>query len=455
MKKRGGFLLKRELSDLSYLQSHPEVQRYFSNAGCMEFVNRLQSGYHQATAEAFALSFDGNRARVGSVEIEVDEKFIAEATGLPMTGQKWFKTTALKKQDYKFYLKDGYKHKAWTKGMPVAYLDEEWQHLFKGIQLYVTSEGRYSKLMMYHFKLMDHFSGKTPINLPYFLYLSLAKVCNRIRARPSSIKSTLCHMGLIKLIILQQLKIQERSWEHFLFWEGFETQTQATIEQISGLRKMASPQSSIRRRRAISAPSEDEVTGAKHHSSKRKLEFEQVTESIVQQDSGYPTQQSSGKNPLNLPYSDSESEKKVQSPATKGSEQPAEFAQNYDTMSKMEQGESSKKSGPSKAQKIKHLKEIIAQQEVLERVIKDRYKRLSDNFAQTNAAFQKLAKQNVKEEKKKKRLVNECSRLKLLARHLKRRIKGLKQKLKQRSHPDLQVLAQVAVNMQGERSGVS
>jgi hypothetical protein len=124
-------------------------------------------------------------------------------------------------------------------------------------------------------------------------------------------------------------------------------------------------------------------------------------------------------------------------------------------MSKMEQGESSKKSGPSKAQKIKHLKEIIAQQEVLERVIKDRYKRLSDNFAQTNAAFQKLAKQNVKEEKKKKRLVNECSRLKLLARHLKRRIKGMKQKLKQRPHPDLHVLAQVAVNMQGERTGVS
>jgi hypothetical protein len=80
---------------------------------------------------------------------------------------------------------------------------------------------------------------------------------------------------------------------------------------------------------------------------------------------------------------------------------------------------------------------------------------LSENFAQTNAAFQKLAKQNVKEERKKKRLVNECSKLKLLARHLKRRIRGMKQKLKQRPHPDLQVLAQVAVNMQGERTSVS
>jgi archaellum component FlaC len=454
MKKRGGFLLKRELSDLSYLQSHPEVQRYFLNAGCLEFVNRLQNGHHQATAEAFALSFDGNRARVGSVEIKVDEKFIAEATGLPMTGEKWFKTTAPKKQDYKFYLKDGYKHKAWTKGMLVAYLDEEWQHLFKGIQLYVTSEGRYDKLMMYHFKLMDHFSGKIPISLPYFLYHSLVKVCNRIRTRPSSIKSTLCHTGLIKLIILQQLKIQERSWEHFLFWEGFETQNQATVEQMLGLRKTASPQSSIRRRRAIPAPSEDEVTESKPHSLKRKLEFEQVSEPIVQQDSCYPTQQSSGKRHLNLSSSDSGSEKKVQSPTIKGSEQAAEFTQNYDAMSKMEQGESSKKSRSNKTHRIKHLKEVIAQQEVLERVIKERYKRLSDNFAQTNATLDKLAKQSIKEKRKKEKLINNCSKLKLLVRHLRRRIKIIKRKLKQGSHPDLQVLAQVAVNMQAERSGV-
>jgi hypothetical protein len=96
VKKRGGLLLKRELNNLSFLESYPEVQRHFLNTGCMEFVKRLQSGYHQATAEAFAMTFDGNRARVCSVEIKVDEKVIATATGLPMTGQKWFKTTALK-----------------------------------------------------------------------------------------------------------------------------------------------------------------------------------------------------------------------------------------------------------------------------------------------------------------------------------------------------------------------
>jgi hypothetical protein len=46
------------------------------------------------------------------------------------------------------------------------------------------------------------------------------------------------------------------------------------------------------------------------------------------------------------------------------------------------------------SQKIKHLKEVISQQEVLEWVIKDRYKKLSDNFSKTNAAFEILAKES-------------------------------------------------------------
>jgi hypothetical protein len=89
---------------------------------------------------------------------------------------------------------------------------------------------------------------------------------------------------------------------------------------MAGSKKKASPQSSTRRRRAIPVPSEDRVSGVKPHSLKRKLNFEQTTEPTIQQDSGHPTQQSTGKNILNLPYSDSESEQKYQCPAIKSSE---------------------------------------------------------------------------------------------------------------------------------------
>jgi len=104
-----------------------------------------------------------------------------------------------------------------------------------------------------------------------------------------------------------------------------------------------------------------------------------------------------------------------------------------------------------KSQKIKHLKEVIAQQEVLEQVIKGRYKKLSENFEKTNAALERLAKESVKEKKRKQKLTKDYNSLWWLAKFLKRQIRRLKQKQRQNSHPNLKVLAQVVVNMQGEK----
>ena len=85
-------------------------------------------------------------------------------------------------------------------------------------------------------------------------------------------------------------------------------------------------------------------------------------------------------------------------------------------------------------------------------MIKDRYKKLSDNFAKTNAAFERLAKESVREKKRKTKLPKDYNSLWCLTKCLKRQIRGLKQKLKQKPDLDLKVLAQVAVNMQGEKS---
>ena len=193
------------------------MQKHFSNAGCMGYVEKLQNDCHQSTTEAFSKTFDGNKAYVGSFEIIVDEASIAAETSLPRSGQSWFKTTATKNLNFRAYLKEEFRNDAWKKSMPVSHLEDEWQNLFKGIQLYITSKGRYDKLMLYHFKLLDHFTGKTLLNLPFFLHKSLTKVCKKIRAEPLSMKNTLCHFNLIKLIILEELRQRGRTWQHFLF----------------------------------------------------------------------------------------------------------------------------------------------------------------------------------------------------------------------------------------------
>jgi hypothetical protein len=83
-------------------------------------------------------------------------------------------------------------------------------------------------------------------------------------------------------------------------------------------------------------------------------------------------------------------------------------------------------------------------------VIKARYKALSENFAKTNATFEKLARESVKDKKRKKKITKDYNNLWWLAKCLKKKIKKLKEKIN--THPDLQVLAQVAVNLQGDKS---
>jgi hypothetical protein len=229
-RKQSGSLLRKELDSLYFLQAHPKMQKHFSDTGCMGYVEKLQNGCHQTTTEVFAKSYDGNKSSVGSLEIIVDEAAIAIATNLPRSSQSYFKTTTTKNLNFRAYLKAEFRNVTWKKSMPVSHLEDKWQDLFKGIQLYITLEGRYDKLMLYHFKLLDHFTGKTLLNLPFFFHKSLTKLCKKIRAEPLSMKNILCHFGLIKLIILEELRQRGSTWQHFLFWEGFETQTQPMDE---------------------------------------------------------------------------------------------------------------------------------------------------------------------------------------------------------------------------------
>jgi hypothetical protein len=200
--------------------------------------------------------------------------------------------------NFRVYLKAEFRDITWKKSMTVSHLEDEWQDLFKGIQLYITSKGRHDKLMLYHFKLLDHFTGKILLNLPFFLHKSLTKVCKKIRAEPLSMKNTLCHFGLIKLIILEELRQRGRTWQHFLFWEGFETQTQPMNEQKKYGKKQLTPQSSSRRRRALPGPPEDRISSIKSKRAKKKLDFETNSEQ--------PTVKKT--NILNFPYTDSETE---------------------------------------------------------------------------------------------------------------------------------------------------
>jgi hypothetical protein len=122
--KKGTSTLRKDLNNIGYLESHPEVCQMFKDARCYNFCKKLQS-FHQQVAEAFAINFNGKKEIIGWDEFKIDESLIAKVTELPTTGEKWVKTIVIKNLEFKTYLKP---------------------------------------------EPINHLAGRNPLNLPYFLY---------------------------------------------------------------------------------------------------------------------------------------------------------------------------------------------------------------------------------------------------------------------------------------------
>ena len=93
----------------------------------------------------------------------------------------------------------------------------------KAILVYITYEGSYNRVMIYHLKLMNHFTGRSPLNLPFYLHKSLTKMAHQVKAQPTKITGRLSHHGVIQLIVQELLQRKKIAWAYFLFWNEFET----------------------------------------------------------------------------------------------------------------------------------------------------------------------------------------------------------------------------------------
>jgi hypothetical protein len=61
------------------------ARKDLENNGWLVFIQRFE-GFNLFVAQQFALTFDGCRAKVGDIQLELNEEFISSATGLAATG---------------------------------------------------------------------------------------------------------------------------------------------------------------------------------------------------------------------------------------------------------------------------------------------------------------------------------------------------------------------------------
>jgi len=70
--------------------------------------------------------------------------------------------------------------------------------------------------------LLLHFTGKHPLDIPFYFFRSLGKMDDKVQAKPEASSTFVFHHGLIKLLVVEEMNKLNRYWLTFLFLSGYE-----------------------------------------------------------------------------------------------------------------------------------------------------------------------------------------------------------------------------------------
>jgi hypothetical protein len=146
--------------------------------GWLSFIRKFD-GFNISVARQFSLSFNGYRAKVGDVQLEITEQSLSLATSLPVKGQKWSKSYKVNDVPWTLLFRSR-TVRSCNKGLPAKMLKPRWYDLLMIIKQFVTCEGRYGFVFLFHLRLLMVFMG-FEISMPHYLHRSLFKMAKKYK----------------------------------------------------------------------------------------------------------------------------------------------------------------------------------------------------------------------------------------------------------------------------------
>jgi hypothetical protein len=207
---------------LTFDGAYSDLEEY----GWLSFIRKFD-GFNTSVARQFALSFDGCRAKVGDVQLEITEQSLSLATGLPVKGQKWSKSYKVCDVPWTLLFRSR-AVRSCNKGLPAKMLKPRWHDLLMILKQFITCEGRYGFVFLFHLRLLMVFMG-FELSMPHYLHRSLFKMAKKYKQ--SQADTSLFHVGLIKILVVYELGLRRDSWPDFLNRNGFEESNPPSIDK--------------------------------------------------------------------------------------------------------------------------------------------------------------------------------------------------------------------------------
>lgn len=217
--RKGGKLKIIKPQGAELVDANPKVRRLFIQASWYPLCTRLGDS-HQGVAQEFAQTFNGKEATILGFQLQVSKQSIAEAFNLPQEVENWFKGKIITGGDLNSFIRDEYRDPNQAKGICRNYLKKEWEERVKLDKNFLTCERRYTIVFLYHMRFLFHFAGIRTLNLPYFILKSLTKMVARIQTHQEASKYNMYHQAIIKVLVEEELKKRNQTWDHFLFYRA-------------------------------------------------------------------------------------------------------------------------------------------------------------------------------------------------------------------------------------------
>jgi hypothetical protein len=99
--------------------------------------------------------------------------------------------------------------------IPREIILENHSNLFRVIQRFLSCAGRFTSVYQYHITLLMHFIGRKPLELPYYLFISLRNMDEIIQVSKDQGEPSLFHFLLINVLVLEELIKRNLDWKVF------------------------------------------------------------------------------------------------------------------------------------------------------------------------------------------------------------------------------------------------
>jgi hypothetical protein len=123
--------------------------------------------------------FDGCRAKIGDTELELIEEFVSKAIELPSKGEKWFRNAQIEGVSWSLFMTSR-KINYCVKGIPIYLVKPRWHSLLLILKQFVTCEGRYKLVFLYHIHLLIIFIS-FDLDMPFYLLRGLYRISKRYK----------------------------------------------------------------------------------------------------------------------------------------------------------------------------------------------------------------------------------------------------------------------------------